>query len=133
MEGMTDVEKQIKEIMERNSISYSEMSSIVNRVRIQLANEGKDTTSNEEIRMYKEFKEKGNVGLETEIEGGVWTHVFSYGIETLRCIFGDVDFSRPFRMTIDYNPEQPRTIVRKYLTKKDYESYNALIQEKMKD
>lgn len=130
---MEDIVRMAKGFMEENNISCCQMASAVDKARAMAEKEGKDIASDGEWEKYKEFKEKGNEGLEVESIGGTWTRTFAYGIETLRALFGDIDLSKPFRVIVDYNPEQPKTIVRKYWTKEDYESYIGSIQDKMKD
>ncbi len=129
---MGDIERMVEELMEKNDISCYQMLSAIDNVRLMMAKQGKDIACSEDWEKYREFKEKGNGSLEVESIGGTWTRSFAYGIETLKAVFGDVDFSRPFRVTVDYDPEQPKTIIRKCWAKEDYESYIAPIHEKLK-
>lgn len=128
-----DVKEEIKEIMQKNNISYAEIMTELSLLGRQLLEDGTNYMSKEEYQKYLEFQKKGNDGLEQAFVCVSWTRHFVEGIQSIKATFDDVDFSKPFRMVIDYDPEQPRTIVKKYLTKEARESYNASILEKLKD
>lgn len=75
----------------------------------------KRALSQEDLEKHMKFRECGNEDLKVLYESAGYTDLFAYGIQTLMGVFGNVDFSKPFRIVVDYDPEQPRTIVKKYL------------------
>lgn len=108
--------------MENNQLGYWKLNAILTEVRNDLMLENKGCFTDEEMQQYSEFKKKGPENLELLHEGISLTDVFAYGIQTVKAMFDDVDFSKPFRIIVDYDPEQPRTIVKKYLPKEAADS-----------
>lgn len=133
MKTKSDIKEEIKEVMKKNNVSYSEMLDEISALGRQLLEDGINYMSDEEYQKYQEFVKTGNDGLELATVGAGWTRHFMDGIQTLKTMFDGIDFSRPFRITVDYNPEQPRVIVKKYITKVSHESYSASIPGKLKD
>lgn len=134
MKGMEDeIEKKLEEIMEENNIGYRKLSSILNQVGEKSLKEGKNFMTDEEYERCKEFAKKGNEELELAVETHLLTNTFAYGLQATNIVFGDIDFSQPFRIVIDYDPEQLRTIVKKYLTKEALQLYIEKVQGKAKD
>lgn len=127
------VKSSLREIMENNQLGYFKLNAILTEVRNDLMLENKGCFTEEEMRQYREFEEKGPVNLELLHKEISLTDEFAYGIQTVKAMFDDVDFSRPFRIIVDYDPEQPRTIVKKYLPKEAAESYTDATAENQKD
>lgn len=128
-----EVKRNLKSIIQENAISYRKLSSILSDIEKELLYEGKDLFSDEEMLEYEKFRESGNEKLHLALEGMALTSEFAYGIQTVKAMFDDVDFSKPFRIIIDYDPEQPRTIVKKYLTKEVPQSCSVLVKENQQD
>lgn len=124
------VKSSLREIMEKNQLGYFKLNAILTEVRNDLMFENKIFFTEEEMQQYREFKEKGPENLELLHEGISLTDVFAYGIQTVKAMFDDLNFSRPFRIVVDYDPKQPRTIVKKYLPKEAAESCNDATVEK---
>lgn len=76
--------------------------------------------NDEKIRKKYEFDfGGGNEKLEKEAYSR-WemsTELFAKSIQIGRVWTEDIDFSKPFRMVIDYDPEQPRAIRHLYMSK----------------
>ena len=77
----------------------------------------------EEYKKFLQFLKDGNKHLEENevTECKPWTDSFAYMIQLFRIITEDWDFSEPFRIVIDYDPEQPRTVIHKYSPKSSAE------------
>ena len=119
---MDNIKEEIKQIMKRNHVSYSGMMAELSVLGKELIQEGTNYMSDVEFQRYKEFEKEGNGDFELDLIGVSWTRPFAEGIQSVKAMFDDLDFSKPFRVTVDYDPEQPRAVVKKYLTKKDHES-----------
>ncbi len=128
-----NIKEELKDFMEKNNVSYVEMMQELSLIGEQLVKDGTGYMNDTESQAYKKFKETGNDELKLALIGASWTHTFALGVQTIKAMFDDVNFSEPFRVTVDYDPEQPRVIIRKYLTKEAHESYMTSIQEKLKD
>jgi len=70
--------------------------------------------TDEEYQKFAVFKKDGNRHLESggSTDQSPWTDEFAKMIQLFRILTEDIDFSRAFRIVIDYDPEQPRTIVK---------------------
>lgn len=78
--------------------------------------------TDEELRSLKEFKKSGNRHLEDdgrEIVTTLWAEPFSSMMQSFNFMVGKLDFSKPFRVTVDYDPEQKRTVVHHYAPKSE--------------
>ncbi len=66
-----------------------------------------------EYQMFQTFKKEGNrhFELDSGTEVCPWTDEFARTIQLFRILTDNIDFSKPFRIVIDYDPEQPRTIL----------------------
>lgn len=75
----------------------------------------------EEYQAFQEFRKKGNRHLEENgsADSMPWTTCFITFINMMQ-VFGDfgsrIDFSKPFRTVIDYDPEQVRVAIHHYST-----------------
>lgn len=128
-----NIKEEIKDFMKKNNVSYVEMMQELSVIGQQLVKDGTGYMSDAEFQEYKKFKETGNDELKLALIGASWTHAFALGVQTVKAMFDDVNFSEPFRVTVDYDPEQPRVIIKKYLAKEAHESCMTSIQEKLKD
>lgn len=65
----------------------------------------------------------GNKDLEKEAysKWEMSTELLAKSIQIMRIWTEDIDFSKPFRMVIDYDPEQPRAIRHLYMPKSSEE------------
>ena len=81
--------------------------------------------SEEDYRKYIEFRKNGQPELEENPKKICcpWTDAFAQMIQLFRIITEDMNFSKPFRLVIDYDPEQPRTVIH------HYESFEATQDE----
>lgn len=71
----------------------------------------------EDLKKFKEFKKSGNKYLEEEGKGilsFVWSEPFANMLQAFNFMIGRLNFSKPFRVIVDYDPEQKRTLVRHY-------------------
>lgn len=66
---------------------------------------------------------------EKEWETNCFTKDFARMIQLFRIITEHLDFSQPFKMEIEYNPEQLRTSVKSYMPKEVLESCNQKVEE----
>lgn len=73
--------------------------------------------TDEEHEMLEKFRKDGNQHLEKAWEGITWTDNFASGLQSLSNMFSHVDLSKPFRVVVDYDPEQPRAVIHTYLPK----------------
>lgn len=77
----------------------------------------------EELRSFREFKKSGNRHLEENWSDDCspWTTCFLTFLNMMQA-FGDrvahMDYSKPFRIIIDYDPEQARVAIHQYTTDK---------------
>ena len=69
---------------------------------------------------------------ETPIVQKCFTEEFAKMIQLLRIMTDNMDFSQPFKMIIEYNPEQPRMTSKMYKTKESLQQYIEKIQEQLK-
>lgn len=77
----------------------------------------KYTLTKEDQERLREFKKTGNKYLEKEgrgIQSFMWTDQFATSLQAFHIIMGRLDFSKPFRVIVDYDPEQKRTLVTQY-------------------
>ena len=130
---MNNIKEAIKQIMKKSNVSYAEMMTELSVLGRELIEEGTNYMSDVEFQKYKEFEKEGNGDLELALIGASWTRPFAEGFQSVKAMFDDLDFSKPFRVTVDYDPEQPRVVVKKYLTKKDHESCSAARLENLMD
>lgn len=75
------------------------------------------TLTEEDQERLREFKENGNKHLEKEgkgVQSLVWTEQFAGMLQAFHIIMGKLDFSKPFRVIVDYDPEQKRTLITQY-------------------
>ena len=71
----------------------------------------------EDLKKFEEFKKNGNKYLEEEGKGiltFMWAEPFAGMLQTFNSILEKINFSKPFRIIVDYDPEQKRTLVRHY-------------------
>ncbi|RKI22043.1 hypothetical protein D7V82_20770 [bacterium 1xD8-6] len=71
----------------------------------------------EDHKKLQEFKKNGNKYLEKEgkeIQAFMWTDRFAAALQAFQLIMGKLDFSKPFRVIVDYDPEQKRTLITQY-------------------
>ncbi len=80
-----------------------------------------EAMSEEEYQAFENFLKKGNRHLE-ENESSIsrpWTTCFINFLNMIQ-VFGDrvgrMNYSKPFRIVIDYDPEQVRVAIRHYTT-----------------
>jgi len=77
----------------------------------------------EEFQEFQKFRKEGNKHLETNgCEDCIpWTTDFLTFLNMIQ-VFGDcvkrTDYSKPFRVVIDYDPEQVRVAIHRYSTDK---------------
>lgn len=77
--------------------------------------------TDEELRSFRKFKKCGNKRLEENgsDDCSPWTTCFLMFLNMIQ-VFGDrvkrMDYSKPFRIVIDYDPEQVRVAIRHYTT-----------------
>lgn len=62
-----------------------------------------------------------------------FTKDFAHMIQLFRIITEHLDFSQPFKMEIEYDPEQLRTSVKSYMSKEVLESYSRKVEKEKKD
>lgn len=77
----------------------------------------KYTLTEEEQEKLREFRKNGNKYMEEEGKGVqtfMWTEQFIVILNAFRSIMDMLDFSEPFRVIVDYDPEQKRTFVTQY-------------------
>ena len=77
------------------------------------------------IKKYEFDFNGGNVELEKDAYSR-WemsTELLAKSIQIMRIWTEDIDFSKPFRMVIDYDPEQPRAIRHLYMPRSSEEQY----------
>lgn len=75
------------------------------------------TMTEEELKKLQEFKENGNKYLEKdgkEILSTIWSEPFSGMVQAFNFITEKINFSKPFRIIIDYDPEQKKTVIHQY-------------------
>lgn len=71
----------------------------------------------EELDSLRKFKESGNKHLEKdgkEILTTLWSEPFSGMLQSFSFMTEKLDFSKPFRVIVDYDPEQKRTVIHHY-------------------
>lgn len=71
----------------------------------------------EDHEKLREFKKTGNKYLEEEgkkAQSYMWTDRFAMSLQAFHIIMGRIDFSKPFRVIVDYDPEQKRTLITQY-------------------
>lgn len=75
--------------------------------------------SEEDHQKFLEFKKNGNADFEEDKTKICcpWTDKFAYAIQLFRIMSDDLDFSKPFRIVVDYDPDQPRTVIHHYVRK----------------
>lgn len=77
----------------------------------------------DELRSFREFKKSGNKHLEKNgsDDCSPWTTCFLTFLNMVQ-VFGDrvahMDYSKPFRVVVDYDPEQVRVSIHHYSTDK---------------
>ncbi len=77
----------------------------------------------EELQSFRKFKETGNRHLEENWSDDCspWTTCFLTFLNMIQ-VFGDrvarMDYSKPFRVVVDYDPEQVRVSIHHYSTDK---------------
>lgn len=96
------------------------MSQKEREKHVLLSQEG---MSKDEWDAFQEFRKSGNKYLEKNngIDSTPWTTCFVTFMNMIRA-FGDnisrMNFSEPFRIVIDYDPEHPRVLIRRYSNNK---------------
>lgn len=77
--------------------------------------------THEEYESFVKFRSNGNQHLEENgsVDCNPWTDSFVNMIQMFQVITEDWDFSKPFRIVIDYDPKQTRTIIHRYEPKAD--------------
>lgn len=75
--------------------------------------------SDEEYGKFLEFRKIGNECLMKNegLEINPPTRDFAIMVQGFNIITEHLDFSVPFRLVIDYDPEQPRTVIKQYFPK----------------
>ncbi len=71
-------------------------------------------------RIERECVEKGSEKKSVEFDSEPWvskcfTKDFAHMIQLSGIILEGLDFSQPFRIEIDYDPEQPRTTIKTFM------------------
>ena len=66
---------------------------------------------------------------ETPIVQKCFTEEFAKMIQLFRIMTENMDFSQPFRMIIEYDPEQPRMTSKMYKTKEALQQYIEKVEE----
>lgn len=61
-----------------------------------------------------------------------FTEEFAKMIQLFRIITENMDFSQPFKMIIEYDPEQPRMTNKMYKTNESLQQYIEKVEEKVK-
>lgn len=75
----------------------------------------------EESQQFQTFKKEGNKHLESadDLTLSPWTDEFAKMIQLFRILTDGLNFSKPFRIVIDYDPKQPRAVVHHYFKESD--------------
>lgn len=75
----------------------------------------------EEYQLFKRFKEEGNKHLESASNITIcpWTDEFAKMIQLFGILTENLIFSKPFRIVVDYDPEQPRVSIHHYFKESD--------------
>ena len=75
----------------------------------------------EEYQRYQTKKKEGNKHLESSTDVTIcpWTGEFAKMIQLFRILTENLVFSKPFRIVIDYDPEQPRVCIHHYFKESD--------------
>ena len=73
----------------------------------------------EEWEKFNKFKNDGQPELEEDLSKICcpWTKDFAHMIQLFQIMTEGLNFNEPFRIEINYDPEQARTVVHRYVNK----------------
>lgn len=91
------------------------------KTRREYVRQSQDRMTDEESQAFKKFQEIGNQNLEEKGRSSPWSTcflTFLNMIQSLGVSIAHIDYSKPFRIEIDYDPEQSRVSIHHYAADK---------------